>query len=62
MELDLKWSCPCGKENITTLDHLKRIGPSHTGIRCPACEEKKMVSIKIEVEDYSEWISKNLIP
>ncbi|UPI11973.1 hypothetical protein [Bacillus phage SBSphiJ6] len=59
MEFDLKWNCPCGRENITTLDHLKRVGPSHTGIRCPACEEKKMVSIKIEVEDYYGWLSKN---
>lgn len=62
MEFDLKWVCLCGKENTNTLDHLKKVGPSHTGIRCPACGEKMMVSIRVEVEEFSEWLSNNPRP
>ncbi|UJJ74761.1 hypothetical protein [Bacillus phage BM-P1] len=62
MEFDLKWVCLCGKENTSTLDHLKKVGPSHTGIRCPACREKMMVSIRVEVEEFSKWMSNNPRP
>lgn len=61
-EFDLEWNCLCGKKNVTTLDHLRRVKASHTGIRCPACKEKMMVSIRIAVEGYSEWMSKHPKP
>ncbi|QQO40551.1 rubredoxin reductase [Bacillus phage 000TH008] len=59
---NLEWVCTCGTKNISVVDHLNCVQPSHTIFRCRECNERKLVSIRVEVraeEEGLKWLREN---
>lgn len=53
----LLWECTCGAKNVGTVDHLKYVSPSHIIFRCRECNERKLVSIRVEVREEEEGVN-----